>query len=71
MTRRAILATSMLALATISSPAFAYSNVSPKEAPQQVTPASLQSFAAFNETVPSWTIGTDNHRYHGGPKSND
>jgi hypothetical protein len=59
-----------LALATISSPAFAHSNVSPKEAPQHVTPASLQSFAAFNETVP-WTVGTDNPRYHGGPKSND
>ena len=66
---RAIVAMSMLALA--ASPAFAYSNVSPKEAQQQVTPASLQSFAAFNETLPSWTIGTDNHRYHGGPKSND
>jgi hypothetical protein len=30
MTKRTILATSMLALATISSPAFAYSNVSPR-----------------------------------------
>jgi hypothetical protein len=71
MTKRTILATSMLALATISSPAFAYSNVSPKEVPQQMTPAHLQSYSAFSETVPSWTIETDNHHYHGEPKSND
>ena len=37
MTKRTILATSMLALATMWSPAFAYSNVSPKEPPQKVT----------------------------------
>jgi hypothetical protein len=37
MARRTIIATSMLALATMCSPAFAYSNVSPKPALQKVT----------------------------------
>jgi hypothetical protein len=35
----AIIAASILAIFTMSSPAFAYSNVSPKPAPQQVTTA--------------------------------
>jgi hypothetical protein len=72
MARRTIIATSMLALATMCSPALAtnYANMSPREAPQKVTSMhqSTRSFSSFDE-APFWTITPDKYRYHGGPKS--
>jgi hypothetical protein len=67
---RAIVAMSMLALA--ASPAFAYSNVSPKPSPQKVTSMqrSMRSFSAF-DAAPLFTITPDNYRYHGGPKESE
>jgi hypothetical protein len=54
--KRTIIAT--LALATMCSPAFAYSNVSPKEAPQKVNAInqSLRSVSTFDDVSPFWTI---------------
>jgi hypothetical protein len=71
MLTRTIFVTSMLALATMSGQAFAYSNVSPKEALQKAAIARqpLNSFSAFDQAIASWTVEPDNHRYHGGPKS--
>jgi hypothetical protein len=68
MARRTIIAASILAIFTMSSPAFAYSNVSPKEAPQKVT--SMHQSPTVDD-APFWTSAPDNYRYHGGPKSND
>jgi len=69
MARGTIIATSMLALATMCSPALAYSNVSPKPAPQKVTSIqkSMRSFSTFE----FWTIKPDKDRSHGGPKSGE
>jgi len=66
--KRTIIAT--LALATMCSPAFAYSNVSPKEAPQKVNAInqSLRSVSTFDDVSPFWTINPGLDRYHGGPK---
>jgi hypothetical protein len=65
MIRLLVLATSMLVLLAMSSDGFAYSNVSPKEAPQQTMPVrqSQQSPFVFRRTMPSWTIKSDNQRY--------
>jgi hypothetical protein len=54
----------MLVLA-MSSEGFAYSNVSPKEAPQKTISIrqSQQSPFMLGRTMPSWTIESDNHRY--------
>jgi hypothetical protein len=73
MMRQFTIATLMLALAAIWSPAFAYSNPPPNTARQNLihTQRSLDSYAAYGQTLPSWTIAENNHRYHGGPKSND
>lgn len=73
MTRQIMIAASVIALASLSSEAFAYSNVSPKETPQKVTSdqQSMPSFSAFGRTMPSWTIEPDNYHYHGGPKSSE
>ena len=67
MARLTIIATSMLALATMCSPAFAYSNVSPKPALQKVTSIqkSMRSFSTFE----FWTIKSGKDRSHSGPKS--
>jgi hypothetical protein len=64
MTGRLILATSMLVLA-MSSEAFAYSNVSPKEVPQKTISVrqSLQSSFALGRTMGSRTIDSDRNRY--------
>jgi hypothetical protein len=64
MIRLLVLATSMLVLA-MSSEGFAYSNVSPKEAPQQTISVrqSQQSPFMLGRTMPSRTIESDNHRY--------
>lgn len=58
MTRHIILAASALALAIVSSQAFAYSNVSPKEATQKTTPAPQYRtpFFASGRMMPSSTI---------------
>lgn len=63
MIRRLILATSMLVLA-MSSGAFAYSNVSPKEVPQKAVSVrqSLQSRFVLGRAMRSWTI-PDNYGY--------
>lgn len=73
MIRPLILATSMLALAAMSSEALAYSNVSPTPGPHKTTSVQdyLQSSPAFDQTMPSSTIEPDSYRYHGGPKPND
>jgi hypothetical protein len=57
------------ALATMSSPAFAYSNVSPKPALQKVTSIqkSMRSFSTFE----FWTIKSGKDRSHSGPKSGE
>jgi hypothetical protein len=69
MARGTIIATSMLALATMCSPALAYSNVSPKPAPQKVTSIqkSMRSFSTFE----FWTIKPDKDRSHGRSKSGE
>jgi len=68
MARRTIIVTSFV-LATMCSPALAYSNVSPKPAPQKVTSIqkSMRSFSTFE----FWTIKPDKDRSHGGPKSGE
>ena len=65
---RTIIATSF-ALVAMCSPALAYSNVSPKPAPQKVTSIqkSMRSFSTFE----FWTIKPDKDRSHGGPKSGE
>lgn len=70
MKKRTIIAT--LALATMCSPAFAYSNVSPKEAPQKVNAInqSLRSVSTFDDFSPFWTINPGKDRYHGLGRSN-
>jgi hypothetical protein len=69
MARRMIIATSMLALATMCSPAFAYSNVSPKPALQKVTSIqkSMRSFPTFE----FWTTKSGKDRSHSVPKSGE
>ena len=69
MARLTIIATSMLALATMCSPAFAYSNVSPKSALQKVSSIqkSMRSFSTFE----FWTIKSGKDRSHSGPKSGE
>ena len=63
MIRLIVLATSMLVLA-MSSEGFAYSNVSPKEAPQKAISVrqSQQSPFMLGRKMPSRTIESDNHR---------
>jgi hypothetical protein len=68
MTRIVILAASLIA-ATCGQ-AFAYSNVSPKEASRfaavdQQAPGSFIRFEQAN------AVDSDGYRYHGGPKMND
>ena len=69
MARLTIIATSMLALATMCSPAFAYSKVSPKPALQKVTSIqkSMRSFSTFE----FWTIKSGKDRSHSGQKSGE
>ena len=69
MARRTIIAASMLALSTMCSPAFAYSNVSPKPALQKITSIqkSMRSFSTFE----FWTIKSGKDRSHSGPKSDE
>jgi hypothetical protein len=64
MIRQFILATSMLVLA-MSSEAFAYSNVSPKEVPQKTISAqqSLQPPFVLGRRMRAWTIEPDNYGY--------
>ena len=58
-----------IALATMCSPAFAYSNVSPKPALQKVTSIqkSMRSFSTFE----FWTIKSGKDRSHSGQKSGE
>ena len=70
MTKKMILAASMMLLSTISGQALAYSNVAPKHeevADQQASNA----FNAFDQTMSPRVIASNSYRYHGGPKSND
>ena len=69
MARLTIIATSMLALATMCSPAFAYSNVSPKPALQKVT--SIQKSMRSSSTFEFWTIKSGKDRSHSGQKSGE
>ena len=64
MIRLLLLATSMLVLLAMSSEGFAYSNVSPKEAPQQTIPVRQSQHSPFvlGRMMPSRTIESDNHR---------
>ena len=64
MTRIVILAASLIA-ATCGQ-AFAYSNVSPKEA-SQVTVSDQQEIRFERANA----VDSDGYRYHGGPKTND
>jgi hypothetical protein len=64
MARRTILAISMLALATMCSPAFAAGSFHKPE-PGVVKAERPSSF----DEAPFWTITPDKYRYHGGPKS--
>jgi hypothetical protein len=68
MTRIVILAASLIA-ATCGQ-AFAYSNVSPKEAPD-VAAADQQAPDSFIRFERANTVDSDSYRYHGGPKTND
>ena len=64
MIRLLLLATSMLVLLAMSSEGFAYSNVSPKEAPQHTSSVrqTQQSPLMLGRMMPSRTIESDNHR---------
>jgi hypothetical protein len=68
MTRIVILAASLIA-ATCGQ-AFAYSNVSPKEA-SHVAVSDQQEPASFIRFERANAVDTDGYRYHGGPKTND
>jgi hypothetical protein len=69
MARRTIIAISILALATMCSPAFAYSNVSPKPALQKVT--SIQKSMRSLSTFEFWTNKSGKDRSHSEPKSGE
>jgi hypothetical protein len=68
MTRILILSASLIA-ATCGQ-AFAYSNVSPKEA-SHVTASDRQELGSFVRFEQANTVDSDSYRYHGGPKTND
>ena len=72
MTKKMILAASMMLLSTTSGPALAYSNVAPK-APHEAVSAQQASnaFDVFDQMTRPLATEANSYRYHGGPKSND
>jgi hypothetical protein len=68
---KAIIAASILAILTMSSPAFAYSNVSPRPAPHKLTSMqkSMHSFSEGREiAAPPWSFACINGQ---GPRQCD
>jgi hypothetical protein len=63
-----ILILSASLIAATCGPAFAYSNVSPKEAPH-VTAADRQKLDSFDPFERAKATDFDSHRYYGGPKT--
>jgi hypothetical protein len=72
MTKKMILATSMMLLSAMFGPALAYSNVAQK-APHEAVSAQQASnaFDVFDQMTGPRATGPNSYRYHGGPKSND
>jgi hypothetical protein len=71
MTKKMILAASMMLLSTISGQALAYSNVSPKPSPEAVSDQQASNaFDVFDQMTGRRTTEPNSYRYHGGPKLN-
>jgi hypothetical protein len=72
MTKKIILAASLMLLSTISGQALAYSNVSPKAPHESVSDQrAFNAFEVFDQMTGPRATETSSYRYHGGPKSND
>jgi len=72
MTKKMILAASMMLLSTISGQALAYSNVAPKSSPEAVSHQQVsKAFNVLDEMMDPRVTEPNSYRYRGGPKSND